>query len=466
MLAVAGCLGILAPAWAATRETERGGGATAPRTVALVRAAAQPLRGGARDYDALVRRVGARRFVLLGEQTHGSHELYAERARITRRLIEDRGFTGVALEADWADVRRVDAYVRGRRADADAAAALATFTRFPRWMWANVAFRDFVEWLRRYNEGRPAEERVGIYGLDLYGAERSAEAVVRYLESVDPPAALRARARYACVSGTGDRGGDANGECRGETQVQLNELRELLRQRRPMLDRAQLDELFSAIQNARVVNAAQDFEHAQFGVGASAWNIRDRHMADTIEELATHLAAGDRPAKLAVWAHNTHVGDARATEFATAGEWTLGQLVGQRHPEASVLVGFTTHRGTVTAASEWGGPGRRQRVRPALSGSYGALFHAARRGNFVLLLPRRGRLAAALGTPRLERAIGVVYVPASERDSHYFTARLSRQFDAVIHIDVTRAVTPLRPERADASARPAAGPPARTQKER
>ena len=451
----AACLAILAiaGAGAVALAGDDAAGPNDRRVVLLVRAAAQPLSGNARDYAPLLRIVGDAQFVLLGEQTHGTHEFYRERARITRRLIQEKGFTAVALEADWTDARRLDRYVTARAGDAGVDAALAAFDRFPRWMWRNAEVRQLVRWLRAYNESLPAgAPRVRVFGLDLYGFFESADAVVRYLAKTDPAAAVRARSRYRCFTRFHDADAygratvDMRASCKRQASDQLRELDLLYRQaasRTPPVAENEADELLDAVQNARVVKAAEEFYRAQYSASTSTWNVRDRHMADALDAVAAPPPPQTGARKVVVWAHNSHVGDARATTLGEVGEWNIGQLVRQRHPHAAVLVGFTTYTGTVIAATDWGKPGRRMYVRPGMPGTYSALFHQARRGNFVLALRGNATLARALGTRRLQRAIGVVYVPQDERRSHYFHARLARQFDAVVHLDRTRAVTPL-----------------------
>jgi erythromycin esterase-like protein len=413
---------------------------------------AHPLSGTASDYDPLLERIGRARFVLLGEASHGTHEFYHERAQITKRLIQECGFTAVAVEADWPDAFRVNRYVGGRGNDRSSFEALANFQRFPAWMWRNTAVLEFITWLRAHNEARrPGTTAVGFYGLDLYSLHTSMQAVLEYLDKVDPEAAKGARTRYACFDHFGPDaqvygyattlGGIAS--CEDAVVSQLLELQRHAADYARRDGRVQPDELFYAEQNARLVKNAEQYYRAMFRGRASSWNLRDRHMAETLEALATHRSASDHPAKIVVWEHNSHLGDARATELGEHGEWNVGQLVRERYRHEAVLVGFTTYSGTVTAASAWGGPAERKRVRPALLQSYEALFHDLGLPRFLLLLS--GDKAATAGVParRLERAIGVIYRPETERQSHYFYARLADQFDAVLHFDTTHAVEPL-----------------------
>jgi erythromycin esterase-like protein/predicted phosphoribosyltransferase len=417
----------------------------------VIRQRAVRLGGDPAQYDPLIHAIGDARVVLLGEATHGTHEFYRERAFITRRLITEKHFDAVAVEADWPDAYRVNRYVRGAGTDQDAVESLADFGRFPTWMWRNADVLDFIGWLRTHNEGRPAGERAGFYGLDLYSLRASMEAVLRYLDHVDPDAARRARRRYACFDQFGERLDDyayaaglgVSASCERQVVTQLIELQRGRADYASRNGRVAADEFFFAEQNARLVRSAEEYYRTMFRGRVESWNVRDRHMASALKELAKFLGRPNRPARLVVWAHNSHLGDARATDMGQAGELNVGQLVRSAYGTESCLVGFTTDHGTVTAASDWDEPAQRRHVRPALPGSYERLFHET--GVPRLMLPLRfdADLAAALSPPRLERAIGVVYRPETERQSHYFHARLADQFDFVLHFDETRAVEPL-----------------------
>ncbi|HET7584674.1 MAG TPA: erythromycin esterase family protein [Gemmatimonadaceae bacterium] len=462
-----------------------------------IRGEAHPLRGGPEDFAPLLDRIGAARFVLIGEASHGTHEFYRVRAAITKRLLREHGFRGVAVEADWPDADRVNRWVRGRsmlaaatgaraagtraegqragrRAEADprhiddadasdAIDALAGFRRFPQWMWRNADVLDFVGWLRAENERRTerGEPAAGFYGLDLYSLHRSIQAVLDYLRTVDPAAARRAQERYACFEHVDGGRRAADGEqadaqaygyaaslgltpsCEDAVVRQLVDIRAHAADYARRDGRVAADELFFAEQNARVVRNAESYYRSMFSGRVSSWNLRDRHMVETLVALAEHLDAEARDTRLVVWAHNSHLGDARATQMGRWGELNVGQLVRERYPSAACLIGFTTYEGTVTAASDWDEPAERKRVRPALRGSYEALFHTAGVGDFLLDLAPEREAAEALHERQLERAIGVIYRPETERESHYFEAELPRQFDAVLHYDVTRAVEPL-----------------------
>src|SRR6058998_1211039 len=418
----------------------------------VVREAAQPLAGTTVDYDPLLELIGNARFCLLGEATHGTHEFYRERAEITKRLIKEKGFTAIAVEADWPDAFRVNRYVHGLSDDREANAALSGFKRFPTWMWRNTVVLDFVEWLRDYNSSLPSgATKVGFYGLDLYSLYTSIEAVLGYLNKVDPAAAKRARFRYSCfehfAEDTQAYGYAANFDltmsCERDVIEQLVELRRRAADYASRDGRVAQDEFFFAEQNARLVLNAEKYYRSMFRGRVASWNLRDQHMAETLNALVTHLNSQGQPAKVVVWEHNSHLGDARATDMADYGELNVGQLVREHYGPEAVLIGFTTYTGTVTAASDWDGPAERKRVRPALANSYEASFHYVDAPNFLLPLRDSGSASIAVRDPRLERAIGVIYLPQTERQSHYFEARLTDQFDAVIHFDETHALEPL-----------------------
>lgn len=423
--------------------------ATIPAAPTTLQAAALPVTGHNQDYDPLMEMIGDAQFVLLGEATHGTHEFYRERARITRRLIEEKGFNAVAIEADWEETRRIHHYIHGRSGDTSAEQALSGFTDFPEWMWRNTDVRDLVEWLRTYNDTLPnSRSGIGFYGLDLQKPFESIDPVVRYLERVDTEAANRARERYGCFANFSkdpiaygrEAAPRGEGACADEALAQLQEMEQRVITSTLYHNPVMTDELFSAIQNARVVKNGEEYFRSPLLGNTSSWNLRDHHMADALDALATQSVPG-QTVKVVAWAHNSHMGDASATEMGEYGEWNVGQLMRERHKDGAVLVGFTTYSGTVVAASNWGAPGVDQPIRPALPDSYSGLFHSLGVGNFLLLL--RGKVD--LVEPRLERAIGVIYLPQSERASHYFEADLMKQFDAVIHMDVTRAVAPLQP---------------------
>lgn len=430
--------------------------------VAILRNAARPLATD-EDVQAVLRQVGDASLVLLGEATHGTREFYKLRAEISKRLILTQGFDAIAVEADWPDALGVSRYIQGEGpGDAGyatwreriAGEALHGFQRFPQWMWRNAEVAGLVHWLRNHNRQLPPGRRIGFFGLDLYSLRKSMDSVVRYLDRIDAEAARRARDRYGCFDHFGDdpqRYGYAatfgmKGDCEREVVRQLAAMTGQAESWLAHDGQAASDELFYARQNALVVKNAETYYRSMFQGRDESWNVRDRHMAQTLEALRRHLSERKgAPARIAVWAHNSHLGDARATEMGEHGQLNLGQLVRERYPRhESFLLGFTTHTGTVTAASDWDSPAELKNIVPSHPDSYERMLHDTGLANFLLPIRGNAEVTSALGAQRrLERAIGVIYRPDTERWSHYFQADLSAQFDAVIHIDRTRAVHPL-----------------------
>jgi erythromycin esterase-like protein len=394
------------------------------------------------EFARLFDRFGDSRVVLLGESSHGTSEFYRARAAITRWLIEHRGFTVVALEADWPDARALDAYVRHREPPVGAGQA---FRRFPTWMWRNREFQGFLDWMRQHNARRKDAPKASVYGLDLYNLSASMRAVIDYLDRTDPPAAEVARRRYGCLTPWADEPAAygklalTSGYARCEKPVTAMLADLVSRQAKAMADEGLLD----AAQNARLVRDAEAYYRAMYYGGAESWNLRDRHMFETLDAI---LAAKGHDAKAVVWAHNSHIGDARATEMGVIREeLNLGQLCREVWGREATLIGFGTHGGTVACASDWDAPMEVKRINPALAESQEALAHATRVPRYLLDL-RPGRhddLRAHLSEPRLERFIGVIYRPETERWSHYVDCRLAEQFDAWVWFDETTAVTPL-----------------------
>ena len=433
------------------------GGGPAPEDRGLARLigeAAEPLpeidpEDDEERFAAAFDRFADARVVLLGESSHGTSDFYRARDAITRRLIERHGYTIVAVEADWPDARAVDRFVRGRPAKP----GFTPFQRFPRWMWRNTDVLRLARWMRRRNERVPPERMAGFHGLDLYALSASIEAVLDYLDRTDPAAAAAARERYGCLTPYRNDPAAYGLEALGEGYRACEEA--VVRQCRELLD-ARLAEDddgdgFDAAQNARLVASAERYYRIMYRGGAESWNRRDTHMAETLEQL---LDAGGPDAKAVVWAHNSHVGDARRTEMgAVREELNLGQLVRER-VGSSALIGFGTHAGTVAAAHDWGDDVEIMRVRPSLEGSVERACHEASEATGaprLLLDLREGRREAArraLLEPRPERFIGVIYRPDTERASHYADAALAGQFDAYAFLDETQAVTPLGPEHA------------------
>ena len=418
-------------------------------TLETIRRTAVSLSGDDGDYDALIDRARGKRLVLLGEASHGTHEFYDERTRISRRLIDELGFDAIAVASDWPDAYRINRYVRGDSTDASAERALAGFLRFPQWMWRNEDVVELVEWMRERNAAYPDFEQAGFYGIDLYSLHASIEQVLRYLAKVDPDAAVRARERYSCFDSFGgdpqEYGYATSYGAESCEEGVVRQLAELQRNSRRYVNgfiADAADEHFMAEQNARLVQNAERYYRSMFRGRVSSWNLRDTHMAETVDALLSHLGRDGHESKLIVWAHNSHLGDARATEMGARGEINVGQLVRERYRDQVLAVGFTTHTGTVTAARDWDSPSDTRDVVPSLPQSVERLMHDTGLDRFYLDLGA-SELRRPLREPLLERAIGVIYRPETERASHYFRARVADQFDAIIHIDETTAVRPL-----------------------
>ena len=385
-------------------------------------------------------RFADKRVVLLGEASHGTAEFYRARAEITRRLVERHGFNIVAVEADWPDASSIDRYVRGRPAPADTE---PPFKRFPTWMWRNTEVARLIGWLRAHNAERPPEARAGFHGLDLYNLGSSITEVLAYLDKTDPEAAAEARTRYGCLTPWADdparygRRALSQGYSRCERAV-VDVCQELLRRQRAD---GRDDELLDASANARLIASAEQYYRVMYYGDADSWNLRDTHMADTLDQL---LRTRGPDSKAVVWAHNSHIGDARATDMSwSRGELNLGQLCRERYGAEAALVGFGTHTGTVAAATDWGGEMQVKRVNPSRPDSVEHLFHSAGVSPSLVQFDEQPDLSALLVEPRLERFIGVIYRPDTERWSHYAEARLSAQFDAWVWFDETTAVQPL-----------------------
>jgi len=415
--------------------------------VAALRHHAEPLPAPEeRDaFGAFFDRFGDARIVLLGEATHGTSEFYSARAAITRRLINHHGFNLVAVEADWPDAAQIDAYVRHhaprpRRGD--------TFVRFPTWMWRNAEVLAFADWMRGHNEVLPAHARASFHGLDVYSLSESIHAVLAYLDRVDPQAAADARRRYGCLMPWQDEPAHYGravvhghrDSCEDAVVAQLGSLLD----RRLAYLREDGEEWFDAYQNARIVRAAERYYRAMYKSSIESWNLRDRHMFDTLQALMAHKGDG---AKAVVWAHNSHVGNAAATAMGWQGEFNIGELCRTAYGDEAVAIGFGTDTGTVAAASDWGADMQIKTVRPARTDSYEHAFRQTGIARSLTDWRHKPELADLLREPKLERAIGVIYRPETERTSHYFEAVLSEQFDAYAWFEQTKAVTPLGHER-------------------
>jgi protein-L-isoaspartate(D-aspartate) O-methyltransferase len=411
------------------------------------------------DLGALLERIGDARVVGIGEATHGTSEFYRMRAEITKALIEKRGFRVVAVEADWPDAAALNRWAQGAAPIRDDTGRMRPFQRFPTWMWRNHETLGFVEWLRLHNASRGERPAVGFHGLDLYSLFASIQAVLQFLDRVDPPSARIARQRYACLTPwEADPAAYGQAALSGRYRVCEREavamLRDLMVRR---LDYAQRDgeAVFDAVQNARLVADAERYYRTMYYGSNASWNLRDQHMFETLEALLDFYGPGS---KAVLWEHNSHLGDARATEMGQRGQLNVGELCREKFGDAAFLIGFGTDRGTVAAADAWGGPMRVMQVRPSHADSYERICHDAAVSAFFLHLrqPEREELRYELEPPRLERAIGVVYRPDTELQSHYFHASLPRQFDEYIWVDETRAVRPVT--EADARALPAGHP--------
>jgi erythromycin esterase-like protein len=411
--------------------------ATITDAAELIRARAEPLAPiDDPDFAAPFDRFADARVVLLGEASHGTSEFYRARAAITRRLVERHGFTIVAVEADWPDAAAIDRHVRRLP---PRATPERPFSRFPTWMWRNTDVDRFVAWLRAHNDGRARGDRAGFYGLDLYNLGGATRAVIDYLDRVDPDAARVARERYGCLTPWRDDpqayGRRAMTQGYAECQDQVVQMLFDLFSRAIEGGMTADDDFLDAAQNARLVANAEAYYRVMYHGQAESWNLRDTHMADTLD-----LMREARPgAKAVVWAHNSHIGDARATDMGRArGELNLGQLMRERHGDAARLIGFGTHGGTVAAATDWDGPMEVKRVNPSRPDSWERASHDVGMERFLLDL----REPTDLGPDRLERFIGVIYRPDTERWSHYAEASLAEQYDGWVWIDETRAVTP------------------------
>ena len=412
----------------------------------LIRSAVEPLP----DIDdpafgAMFDRFGDARVVLLGEASHGTSEFYRARAAISRRLIERHGFSIVAVEADWPDAATIDRYVRHRE---KREGEMRAFERFPTWMWRNAEVDAFIRWLRRHNGARSYEQMAGFYGLDLYNLNASMRAVIDFLEKEDPEAAKIARRRYGCMEPWADnpatygRMAIFEGYARCEIPV-MEMMRDLMKRNFEGLS-AECDEWLDAAANARLVKNAEAYYRVMYEGAEESWNLRDTHMFETLNQL---LEAKGPDSKAIVWAHNSHIGNAAHTDMGKRrDELNIGQLCKERFDAKARLIGFGTHTGTVAAADDWDMPMQVKRVRPSLEGSYERMSHDSGLPHFLLDLRAEeiGRdINEALMEPRLERFIGVIYRPETERWSHYSECVLPRQFDGWVWFDETEAVTPL-----------------------
>lgn len=419
---------------------------SAQQTAQAIADACEPLPSLEEEeaFGAHFDRFGEANIVLLGEASHGTSEFYRARAAITRRLIERHNFNIVAVEADWPDASQIDRHVRHRPADSNQQQA---FTRFPSWMWHNIEVDTFTEWLRQHNAGLPFNQRTSFHGLDIYSLRASLFAVLDYLDQTDPEAAKVARQRYGCLTPWhSEPAMYGHAVLRGERdtceEAVVEQLQALLDHRLEYMAKDNEENYFDATQNARVVRAAEQYYRLMYRGSTQSWNLRDRHMFDTLQQL---LQAKGPNAKAVVWAHNSHIGDASATEMGWKGQFNIGELCRTAYGDKAVLIGFGTHTGSVAAADDWDSPMRIKQVVPSRADSFERIFHETQlpRALIELSNPPHSDAQEHLSQTRLERAIGVIYRPESEYFSHYFKASLAEQFDAYVWFDETTAVTPL-----------------------
>lgn len=422
------------------------------KTIDQLHSYVHPINNLSTDYDALLNHIGNASIVLLGEATHGTHEFYEARAQITKRLIEQKGFSVIAIEGDWPDTYRINRYINHQGDSKNSIDALADFKRFPAWMWRNQEVVSLIDWLYLHNKSKTINERIDIYGLDVYSLHRSIEVIIEQLQKIDPAAAQAARERYQCFdtyANPQEYGYMAslfpNASCRDQTIAQLIDLKKKSVDFFKYKNLNPEQEKFYLEQNAAVIKNAEEYYCSLFGRDqAASWNIRDQHMMATIHSIrAFKKETTNHEPKIIVWAHNSHIGDARATQMTSLGEINVGQLVKESFGPDAICVGFTTYSGTVSAASAWGAQVERKFVRPALDESIESFFHESAVKAFTIIPSEHPEIYDLLSEAYLQRAIGVIYLPASERQSHYFYTQLNHQFDAIIHFDHTNAVVPL-----------------------
>lgn len=403
-------------------------------------------------FRPLLEQIGDARIVLLGEATHGTQEFYQTRIQLSKYLIEEKGFHAIAFEADWPHVYPMHRYIQGVTNESTPLMALSEFKRFPQWMWRNATIPPFLDWLKKYNT--QAEIKVGLYGLDLYSLNDSIQAVIEFLKSENPDLAKHAIKNYSCFDHVAVDPQlyaylvhtKAKKSCVQAVTAQLLEMQQHVFNQIDQDNLEKKERHFYATQNARLVKNAEHYYRALFESREETWNIRDQHMGETLQNILSHIENSTQtPAKIIVWAHNSHIGDARATEMGSKGEINLGQIVREHFSQTSFHIGFSTYSGKVCAASEWDNPVEVKTIVPGISESYEALFHKLRYKDFILFLHQGKHVEHLLAVSRLQRAIGVIYRPDTERFSHYFFTKLPYQFDALIHFDLTSPLKPLDP---------------------
>lgn len=389
------------------------------------------------DLESLIQSLKNSNYVLLGEATHGTSEFYRYRYSITRKLVETQKISFIGVEGDWPTCYKINQYVKNR-SDKTGHQVLSEVDRWPAWMWSNWEMLEFIEWLREYNKGRSEEEKVGFYGLDVYSLNKSIDKVVEYLEEVDPGAAEDARKAYKCFGPTKEGADYAEKirmvpeDCRDEVVDILSKLR----RKQFEYEEREGQNFFDAEQNALVAKNAESYYRALTEADSNSWNIRDRHMAETLYRLMDNEGA---EARCIVWAHNSHVGDSDATDMPSRGQLNLGSLVRERHKEETSIVGFSTYRGEVIAADYWGDEAEEKEVPPAREGSYDYLLHRALGEDGIVYLEDADGLKAEKG----HRAIGVVYHPENE-DGNYIPTELADRYDYLIHVDSSSVLHPIK----------------------
>lgn len=403
------------------------------------------------NYRILLDQVSDQRFIGIGEATHGTQEFYHLRAEVTKRLILEAGFNAVVIEGDWPDAYQINHYIKNGQPIPSMQTLEVFKKRFPEWMWANKEVLNFIEWLKEYNHGySDPQQKIGFYGLDMYSLYTSVDQVIQGLEKLDPEAAYQARKRYACleifrpdpqVYGYASTH-HGNKDCEQAVLAELQALQAYMQKSMVENSSEEKEKLFYILQNARLVKSAESYYKAMYLDNVLSWNLRDQHMMETVVALEEYLRTClNKPPKIIVWAHNSHLGDARATEHARLGEWNLGQLLREEYPQECLLIGFSTYQGYVMAASNWGDPGKIQKLNPAIRSSYEDFFHQVGHENFLLDLTED--ISDLLKEPNFLRAVGVIYKPETEFQSHYLQTYLSKQFDLLFHMDTTHAVQPL-----------------------
>lgn len=403
--------------------------------------------------SVIIDNIGNSRIVLMGESTHGTYEFYQTRIALTQKLIKEKGFHAIAIEGDWPSAYKIHQYINHINKYSESKRALTGFDKFPQWMWCNTNMVCFIDWLKDYNTNlKKFNNRIGFYGLDLYSLYESIFTIFEFLGKKDSDLLDIALKHYSCFDHAcvdpQEYGFLVNERIKKSCIKEVTEQLLQIQQKRfvEISDNSADDDLSYCIaQNARLIKNAERYYRAMFESRDVTWNIRDRHMAQTLSNLIAHIETKtDEPAKVIVWAHNSHIGDARATEMSERGEVNLGQIVREQYDISSYLLGFTTYDGVVRAASKWGGVSKDKQIQAGLSGSYEALFHDLNHESFFLNLRSKSHLIELLKSPMLQRAIGVQYLPDTERWSHYFLSRIAYQFDGVIHIDKTKAVVPIK----------------------